>query len=270
MITSTTNAQIKNIKKLMSSSTFRKSTQQFVVEGLRVVKDTPRENIIKIYFSESFAKNNDIRENFNVRIPGIKSNSIDCNYEIIRDDIFNSISDTTNSQGILAICKMNINDDLSIIDDECDLIVICDRIQDPGNMGTIIRTSLAASVDALILSDSCVDIYNPKVVRSSASAIFKLPILKGDLVDIIKELQDQDFNIISTSLDTDTNIYTQDFTCKSAIVIGNEANGIREEILDMSNSLVNIPISDSIESLNASVACGIILFEINRQRNYEY
>lgn len=142
--------------------------------------------------------------------------------------------------------------------------MILDRIQDPGNMGTIIRTADSAGVDAIIALKGCVDIYNPKVIRSTMGSIFDMNIIdasQDETVDILKSL---DFNIVSSYLNTE-NFYDKiDYGSKVALVIGNEANGINEELVSKSDILVKIPIYGKAESLNAAISSAILMYEIKK------
>lgn len=140
--------------------------------------------------------------------------------------------------------------------------MILDRIQDPGNMGTIIRTADSAGVDAIIALKGCVDIYNPKVIRSTMGSIFDMNIIDASQDETVDMLKSLDFNIVSSYLNTE-NFYDKiDYGSKVALVIGNEANGINEELVSKSDILVKIPIYGKAESLNAAISSAILMYEI--------
>ena len=142
-----------------------------------------------------------------------------------------------------------------------------DDVQDPGNLGTIIRTLDAAGIDSLILSKGCADVYNPKVVRSTMGAIFRVDTkYVDDLKSELLSLKEKGYNVITTSLKTNKYIYDIDFSKKTVIVIGNESNGVSKEIFDISDEMVKIPMLGKTESLNASVAAGVIIYECVRQK----
>ncbi len=142
--------------------------------------------------------------------------------------------------------------------------MILDRIQDPGNMGTIIRTADSAGVDAIIALKGCVDIYNPKVIRSTMGSIFDMNVIDASQDETVDMLKSLDFNIVSSYLNTD-NFYDKiDYGSKVALVIGNEANGINEELVSKSNILVKIPIYGKAESLNAAISSAILMYEIKK------
>lgn len=248
-ITSNKNKLITHIKKLDLAS-YRKKTGEFIIEGERLVNDA-RENgveLCSLLISESYRGNVPFAEN---------------TYRL-SDKLFDEIKLTVNSQGIMAVCKMfdmNISDSFF----EKDLIVYLDGIQDPGNMGTIIRTCDASGVGGIILSPYCADVFNPKVVRSTMASLFNVDMAVCDK-EIFDDLRSGGFSVYATSLDESITYYDADFTGKTVIVIGNEANGVREEILSLADCSIRIPMIGKAESLNAAVATGITLYEVLRQR----
>ncbi len=175
---------------------------------------------------------------------------------IVNEKIKNSISQTESPQGIFAVVKMK----KFSIEFRDKRFVILDRIQDPGNLGTIIRTSDAAGFNTIILDKGSVDPFNPKVVRSSQGSLFHLKIINFDIKRIIEELKDRGVKILGTSPKGDK-VYTDvNIRDRLAIVFGNEAKGIRDEILSMCDETIRIPIYGRAESLNVSVSSGIILY----------
>ncbi|MCI8397520.1 MAG: RNA methyltransferase [Clostridia bacterium] len=147
-----------------------------------------------------------------------------------------------------------------------DIIIVLDGIQDPGNLGTIIRTIDSTGLSQIILSKTSVDAYNPKVVRSTMGAIFRVNIIEAEnLVETLKNLKKHKYKIIATSLSGTENIYEIDMN-KKAIVIGNEAKGVSKEILEVSDGKTKIPMIGKTESLNAGIATGVILYEYVRRK----
>ena len=172
----------------------------------------------------------------------------------------------TNPQGIMAIVEKK--SEQSEIDFTQDIIVILDDIQDPGNLGTILRTMDSIGLNQVIVSNETADAYNPKVVRSTMGAIFRINIIKSDnLIETIKKIKKHHFKLVVTSLQTENSLYDMDFN-KKIIVIGNEANGVSKEIQNMADEKIKIPMLGKTESLNASVATGIVLYEYVRQKLY--
>lgn len=186
----------------------------------------------------------------------------DCIY--VNNSVFKYITDVLNPQGILAVVEKKSK--TNMIDYNQDIILVLDGIQDPGNIGTILRTVDSIGLKQIILSDKCADIYNPKVVRSTMGAIFRVNAIESnDLIETLNEIKKNNFEIVSTDLKTEHNIYDIDYK-NIAIVIGNEANGVSEEILKISDKKIKIPMLGKTESLNASVATGIILYEYLRRK----
>ena len=152
------------------------------------------------------------------------------------------------------------------IDFTQDLIVILDDVQDPGNLGTILRTIDSIGLSQVIVSKDTADAFNPKVVRSTMGAIFRVKIIEAEnLIDTIKLIKRHHFKLVATSLQTDKSIYDIDFN-KKMIVIGNESNGVSKEIQDMADERAKIPMLGKTESLNASVAAGVVMYEYVRQK----
>lgn len=176
--------------------------------------------------------------------------------------LFLSISDVTTPQGVLAVIEKKKGTEQ--IDYNDDIIVALDGIQDPGNLGTILRTVDSANLKQIILSKNSADPYNPKVVRSTMGAIFRVNIIEAeDLAEILKEIKKHNFDVVVTSLETEESIYNLEYKNK-IIVIGNEANGVSKEIQEIADKKVKIPMLGKTESLNASVATGIMVYEYVR------
>lgn len=256
IITSKDNEVIKSIRKLKEKK-YRDETGSFIIEGIKVIEEAIEENvdINKIVVC------NEISEN----IPSELLYKI-AKYDVIyvAKNIFKLLTDVTNPQGILAVVSKNNN---SLIDFNEDFYLILDNIQDPGNMGTILRTADSINLKQIIVAKGSADCYNPKVVRSTMGAIFRVKVFECDLVQTIKELKKHEIKILATDLNTDSNIYNTDYE-RTAVVIGNEANGVSQEILKLADERIKIPMLGRTESLNAGVATGIILYETVRKRLY--
>ena len=182
----------------------------------------------------------------------------------VSDKIFNIITQVTNPQGIMAIIEKNAQD--TQIDYTQDIIVALDDVQDPGNLGTILRTVDSIGLNQIIVSKGTADAFNSKVVRSTMGAIFRIKIIEvEELAQAIKEMRKHHFKLMVTSLQTENSIYDIDFN-KKIIVIGNEANGVSKEIQDMADEKAKIPMLGRTESLNASVAAGVVMYEYVRQK----
>ncbi len=257
IITSKDNESIKNIKKLKERK-FRDLNNEYIIEGIKLIKEAIQEKAIikRIVICEECLANNVIDDKLLYEIA-----KYDCLY--VNKKIFESITDVSNPQGILAIVEKNNKKPINYGED---IIVVLDDLQDPGNMGTILRTLDSANLSQIVVSKDTVDAYNPKVVRSTMGAIFRVNIIEANnLVETLKEMKKNKFKIMCTDLKAKKNIYEIDYN-KKILVIGNEANGISKEILDIADEKIIIPMLGKTESLNASVATSIIVYEYIRRK----
>lgn len=257
-ITSKDNELIKHIKKLKDKK-YRDSNNEFVVEGIKLIQEAIQEkaNIKQIVICEDCEKTEMLSEDLKYEIA-----KQECVY--VPEKIFKTISEVSTPQGILAIIKKNNQN--TEIDYTQDIIVALDDIQDPGNLGTILRTVDSIGLTQILVSKGTADCYNPKVVRSTMGAIFRVRIIEcEDLEKMLKEIKKHKFKIVTTSLQTQNSIYDIDYQ-KKVIIIGNEANGVEKNIQNIADEKVKIPMLGKTESLNASVATGIVLYEYVRQK----
>lgn len=258
VITSKDNEKIKYLKKLKDKK-YRDQENCYIIEGIKLIKEAIEENIkIKlIVVCDDCAQENILNSDLKYEIA-----KYECIY--VAEKIFSSLTNVVNPQGILAVIEKN-NTSSKINYDE-DLFLILDDIQDPGNMGTILRTADSINLKQIIVSKESADVYNPKVVRSTMGAIFRVNVIECDnITKIIKEIKKHDIKIMATSLQTDKSIYDISYN-KTAIVIGNEANGVSNEVMNLADIKAKIPMFGKTESLNASVATSVILYEAVRQK----
>ena len=259
IIKSKDNDKIKYTKSLLKTKG-RNKEKKFIIEGYRILTlalecDAKLEYV---FINEDFEKNQEHRD-FLIELEnkGIKV------YKTL-NKIFSEMVDTENTQGILAVLEYKERDLVNNINQDDKFVLILDRIQDPGNMGTIIRTADSAGVDAVILLKGCVDIYNPKVIRSTMGSIFDMNIIHATQDDAVNFLKSNDFNIVSSYLQTDNYYHETTYDGKIALVIGNEANGINDELIAKSDKLVKIPIYGNAESLNAAISAAVLMYEIKK------
>lgn len=260
-ITSKDNEFIKHVKKLKDKK-YRDMNNEFLVEGLKLVSEAIQENanIKNIVICDDCEKNDIIPKEMMYEI---------AKYECISvpENIFKYMSEVKTPQGILAVVEKN-NQDIEI-DYNQDIIVALDDIQDPGNLGTILRTVDSIGLNQILVSKGTADCFNPKVIRSTMGAIFRVKIIEcDDFEKTLKEVKKHNFEIVVSSLQTENSIYDIEYKNK-VIVIGNEANGVEKNIQNMADKKIKIPMFGKTESLNASVATGIILYEFVRQK-YNY
>ena len=258
MITSTKNDQVKAVIELKKKARARNEQGLFVVEGVRMAAELPKDQVKSIYVSETFAKN---PENAAIlaEYPG---------YELVSDSVFAVMSDTQTPQGVLALVRQfSYGMDELLKSDRPAHLMVLENLQDPGNLGTILRAGEGAGITGLIMSRDTVDIYNPKVIRSTMGSIFRMPIaVAEDLAATIDRVKTRGIPVYGAHLDGAT-FYEKDFTGGCAFLIGNEGNGLSDEISAKADDLIRIPMCGQVESLNAAISTAVIAYEVLRQRS---
>lgn len=263
MITSTSSSQVKHVISLLSKAKERKKNNEYVVEGIRMVSEVPADLLVKIYMSERFQNNNSEYVKELVKKQGISDDSI----EIVADNVFDRMSQTQTPQGIMAVVRMNDNS-LSDMLSGNPLLILVENLQDPGNLGTIIRMGEGAGVTGVIMSPNTVDIYNPKTIRSTMGSIFRVPfIYVQDFGEAVSECQKSGVKVYAAHLDGNNTYLGEDYSTPTAFLIGNEGNGLTDDITKQADTLIRIPMEGEVESLNAAIACTILTYEAVRQRN---
>lgn len=255
-ITGKNNEIIKGVKKLLSSSKQRRIDCLFVLEGARLVFDVLNSSFeVKYFFITESALDK-------YKSSADQMSSISERAFIISDDVAGKLSETQSSQGVFAVCKMK-NQSLTLNDGG--MYIALDNVQDPGNLGTIIRTAEALGINGIIVGGGC-DIYNPKVLRASMGSVLRMTVTSCDnLANELLNAKDNGFRLYATSPDENAlKITSIDFSNGGICIIGNEANGISDEIKNISDELVTIPMLGRAESLNASVAAAITMWEMLR------
>lgn len=251
MITSTSNEQIKNIIQLKEKSKVRKQKKQYVVEGLKMFSEVPKEDLRGVYVSEHFLKENE------GKLQGV-------NFQTVSDSVFKKISDTVTPQGVLAVVaqkESTLDEILNNRRKNKSCIVVLDRLQDPGNLGTILRTAEGAGVSGIVMSSDCADIYNPKVIRSTMGSIFRVPFaVVDDLPAAVERIREKGITTYAAHLqgeDYNKGVFEKDI----ALLIGNEAAGLSKEVSEKADQWIKIPMEGKVESLNAAVAAAILMYE---------
>jgi len=256
MITSNSNAQVKRLLQLQKKSKARNEEQVFLVEGLRMFLEVPAERVQKVYISETLynKKKQDLDlEKFSV--------------EILSDSVFGYVSDTKTPQGILCIVEQQKYDIEELLNIKNPHFMVLDNLQDPGNLGTIVRTAEGAGVDAVFLSKESVDIYNPKTIRSTMGSIYRIPVVYvEDLLELLNTFRQKGIKSYAAHLEGKKSYDQEDYRDGTAILIGNEGNGLRDEIADSADIWIRIPMQGKVESLNAAIAASVLMFEVYRQR----
>lgn len=258
-ILSFNNPQIKTIKKLLSSPKFRQNEKKFIIEGARLCLDAYLSNVklLKIYFTNKAANR------YNEYLSDIFRN---VDKVLVSETVIKHISNTESPQGIICVCEMMDEKTDSNNLFNSNKILALENIQDPSNLGTVIRTAEALGINSIVLSKECCDIYNPKVLRGSMGSIFRVSFLNIDDFGVfINKLNDSGF-ITYASVPTKNAISITDvnFKNKCAVFIGNEGNGLNKETIDLCSQKITIPMSGRAESINAAAAANIIMWEMVR------
>jgi len=268
MITSFANKKIKEVQNLNKKAGAREESGFFTVEGIRMFRELPADRIKDIFVSESFHAS--CGEELKKKIDSVPG-------ELVSDEVFMHLSDTRTPQGILAVVKQYSYTTEEILkisaspaageEKTHSLFLMLETIQDPGNLGTMMRAGEGAGLSGMILNEKTADIYNPKVIRSTMGSIFRVPFAYTDnLVKIMGEMKKAGIRIFAADLKGAVEYEKEDYTGPSAFLIGNEASGLSEAAADLADVRVKIPMRGEVESLNAAVAASILLFEAARQR----
>lgn len=253
IITSTSNNKIKNISKCTKNAKERRKQDIFIVEGVRMFCEIPKEMHVETFTTEEFFhKNMHLFE--------------DLSYEIVSNHVLDSIADTKTPQGVVSVVKRFHYSLEDVVSGENALIMALENLQDPGNLGTILRTAEGAGVTGIIMSKETVDVYNPKVVRSTMGSVFRIPfVYVEDLTEIVTTLQSRGYTSYSAHLQG-KNFYDFDYKKPTIFCIGNEGNGLSDALSQATNHKIKIPMCGKVESLNAATASTVLMYEAMRQR----
>ena len=257
-ILSNTNATLKRLRSLQTRSA-REQSGLFLIEGRKLIAEAHSKKIelVDVVVSQTFA-DTELDEEMESHFESVS---------IVNDQLFKSLYTTTSTCGIVASANQPFHTLESCLKAKDALIVVGDAIQDPGNLGTVVRSCLAFSVDCVVLLKGSVDSYSPKVVRASMGAVFAMPVAQLIETDLLKEALHK-MRIDAFALDGQANrpYWEAPLNKPAALFFGNEGNGLAQSSLDLCQDSLAIPISDSCESLNVAISVGIVLCEANRQR----
>lgn len=257
MITSTQNEKIKRITALQQKAKVRKEESLFVAEGGRLFLEVPSSLIREVYVSSTFLRNAE---------ESTAKKLAETGWEEVSEQVFAKISDTKTPQGILAVLAKQTYEREELLGDN-PLLLLLENIQDPGNLGTILRTAEGAGVSGVILSPGCADVYQPKVVRSTMGSLFRVPFYQStDLQQEIAYLQQKKVKVYAAYLEGSERYDAVSYLGGSAFLIGNEGNGLTRETAEAADARIRIPMAGKLESLNAGVSAAILAYEAARQR----
>lgn len=262
MITGYSNQSVKEVVKLNQRAKERDRQDLFVAEGVKMFAEAPEDRISRVYIARRAEA--ELRSTYGEKLDRL------C-VDIVADDVFDRMSDTKAPQGILCLVKQfhyKIEEMLAAsANKKHALFIILEDLQDPGNLGTVFRTGEGSGVSGIIMSSRTVDVYNPKVIRSTMGSVYRVPFLYADdLCGTIRMLQKHNISVYAAHLGGTKCYDKYDYRGGTAFLVGNEGNGLKEETARCADGLIRIPMEGSMESLNAAVASSILLYEAYRQR----
>lgn len=238
----------------MKSAKERRKQDIFLVEGVRMFLEIPKNMHIETFATEAFyAENASLFEGLD--------------YELVTEQIMNTVADTKTPQGVISMVKCFHYDTKEVCAGKSPLIMALENLQDPGNLGTILRTAEGAGVTGILMSKDTVDVYNPKVVRATMGSIFRIPFCYVEnMVSLLKQLQEENYTTYSAHLQGKS-FYDHDYQKPTIFCIGNEGNGLSKELSEATQYKIKIPMQGKVESLNAATASTVLMYEAMRQRN---
>ena len=260
MITSTGNTKVRRIAAYMEKSKARREDDVFIVEGIRMNAEIPQEKILETFVSESFLHK--MQQSEKQYLMALANG-----YETVTDEVFRKMSDTQSPQGILSVVRQTHSDLVNILDQDNPMLLLLEDVQDPGNLGTMFRSAEGAGVNGILMSRGTADVYNPKVVRSTMGAIFRMPFLYVDSIpETMGQLRKKGICTYAAHLQGKKSYDEMDYTKPCAFLIGNEGNGLSREAAEAADNYILIPMLGKVESMNAGTSAAILTFEAARQR----
>jgi RNA methyltransferase, TrmH family len=262
-ITSVKNTKVKTWASLKQKK-FRTQTGLYIAEGVRLVEEAVQSHA---QVQEILICGDIQSGKFDAIINGANSQEVQL-YEVT-EAVLEHVADTKTPQGVVAIIRQSEGDpEAFIANKENPLYLVLDAIQDPGNLGTIIRTADAVGATGVLLSKTSVDLYNPKVVRATMGSLFHLPVFEVDLETFLPKLKEIGVSVIGTSVTAEKTVYESNFTGAAALVIGSEAHGLTASIAEQIDTEIALPMPGKAESLNAAIAASVMMYEALRQRKF--
>lgn len=266
MITSTSNQKVKQIVQWQTKAKMRRQDDVFVAEGLKMYEEAPDSLIQEVYLTDGLMQQ--LRSHQDTGRIYIEEKLRKTGYELVSEEVFARMSDTQTPQGILVVLKRQAYELQQLLQGDRPLLALLEDIQDPGNLGTILRTGEGAGITGVIMSRKTVDIYNPKTIRSTMGSIYRVPFLYvEDMGETVRSLQKKGIRVYAAHLQGRNYYSSFSFTGGTAFLIGNEGNGLRRETAELADSYLKIPMEGQVESLNAAIAASLLMYEAHRQRH---
>lgn len=260
MIISTANAKVKRLAGLQKKKRLREEEGIFLAEGLRMFREVPKDRLCEVYVSEAFYKKEKTALENVLEGTGIRP-------ELLSDHVYEHVSDTKTPQGVLCVIKRREGRLDEMLGDRCPFLLVLDNLQDPGNVGTILRTAEGAGVTGVILGRDSADIYNPKTIRSTMGSVYRVPFCYAeDIPGVLDRINGAGITTFAAHLEGKLDYDEPDYRKPCAFLIGNEGNGLRDETAEKAEEYIRIPMLGQVESLNAAIAASVLMFEAARQR----
>ncbi|MGN1180166.1 MAG: TrmH family RNA methyltransferase [Suilimivivens sp.] len=267
MITSTSNSRVKRVVLLQEKSRERAKENVFIAEGIKMFKEAPAEIIKELYIEESLLAGTEDKM-LSEKIESCRrAGSL---VETVTQEVLRKMSDTQTPQGVLCVMKRLSYDTENLVQKALErkkqghapLFLLLEDIQDPGNLGTMIRTAEGAGADGIFMTKETVDIYNPKTIRSTMGSLYRVPFVRADdLKEVMALLQENGITVYAAHLKGEKYYHEIDYSGGSAFLIGNEGNGLKTETADLADCYLKIPMEGKLESLNAAIAAALLMYQ---------
>lgn len=245
----------------MQKAKERRKDGIFVVEGPKMFEEAPADRIYKVYLTQSFLDKH--------REDSIHGKLLETGYELVSEEVLAKMSDTQTPQGILCLVKWPQYQLEELLLRRGGVFVVLEDLQDPGNLGTIIRTGEGAGIAGVIMTRETVDIFNPKTIRATMGSIYRVPfVYVQDIAETVAKLKTAGITVYAAHLKGEQHYDAFDYTGGSAFLIGNEGNGLKEQTANLADTYVKIPMAGQVESLNAAIATTLFMYEAARQRGF--
>lgn len=266
MITSSNNAKVKQVVQWQTKAKERRKDHVFLAEGVRMCEEAPVKSVREVYLTEELEQK--LRQNAQNGDPAFWDKLQQTGYETVSPEVFAKMADTQTPQGILTVLEQPSYDLTQLLEQPEPLFLILENLQDPGNLGTMIRTGEGAGITGVIMNRQTVDIFNPKTIRATMGSIFRVPfVYVPELSPVLTQMHEKGIHTYAAHLKGKEYYDSFSFREPTAFLIGNEGNGLTKEISDQAGQYLKIPMEGKVESLNASIAAALLMYEAHRQRN---
>ncbi len=260
MISSHSNPKVKQVAQWQTNSGKRREEGVFLAEGFKMCEEAPERDVREIYITQEALEKAGTQ-------PALREKLERIGYETVSSEVFRKMSDTRTPQGILCVVKRQETDLERLLAAENPLLIVLEDLQDPGNLGTIVRTGEGAGVTGIVMSARTVDIYNPKTIRATMGSIYRVPFVCAEnLCGAVERMREKGIRVYAAHLAGENYYDNLNFRQGTAFLIGNEGNGLSRELTERADSLLKIPMEGSVESLNAAVSAALMMYEAHRQR----